>query len=183
MLKLVAHKEVLDINKLMRSLNYCDQLTVIRTRNKPTARCTALLKKLKISQPLKKFPPYVKTRSSLQCTYKRATEPYSYPHKPNKSNPRIPINFVRFTSIVPSHLRLGLRIRPFLQVSNNSFVPFGHFSMCDRLHVHLVLHGRTQLTIFLIMRFSPYLYHFLAIRSTHSHQDPVLKHAVYHVLS
>jgi len=30
----------------------------------------------------------------------------------NKSNPRIPINFVTFTPIVPSHLRLGLRIRP-----------------------------------------------------------------------
>jgi hypothetical protein len=151
----------------MRSLNDCDQLTVIKNRNKPTARCTALLKKLKISQPLKKFPPYTEPGSSLQCSYKCATEPYSYPHKPNKSNSHIPIHFVRCTSIVFFPLRLGLPSRPFLQVSDYSSVPVGRLSMCDRLHVHLVLHGRTHVTILLIMRFSPYLCHFLAIRSTH----------------
>jgi hypothetical protein len=153
----------------MRSPNDCHQLTVIMTTNKPTARCTALLKKLKNSQPLQKFPPSTEPGSSLQCSYKRATEPYSYPHKPNKSNPHLPIRFVRFTSKVPSHLRLGLPSRPFLQVSDYSFVLYqlAVSRMCDRLHVHLLLHGRTQVTIFLIMRFSPYLCHFLAIRSTH----------------
>ena len=55
--------------------------------------------------------------------------------------------------------------------------------MRDRLHVRLVLQRRTQMAIFLIVRFSAYLCHFLALRSTHSRQNPVLKHVAYHVLS
>lgn len=163
---------------LMRSLNGCNQLTVTRIRKKPTERCAGLPKKLKISQPLKKYQEVhysVHTSAPLNPII-------THINKKNQTHTFNSFCKIHFNSILPSTLRspkspLSLRF-PITALYQLAFS-----RMRERLHVHLVLQRRTQMTIFLIVRFSPYLCHFLALRSTHTRQDSVLKYVAYHVLS